>query len=95
MFVFLSNSSPVCLTNIHEYQFVEVRKYPVIKWSYIEQFVLVFHHSILNQLGHHERLDSVDEEFIFRVRGNAIQINKAKYYFWYSSDFPSSYHEII
>ena len=92
MSVFLSNSSPVCLTNIHEYQFVEVGKYPVIKWSYIEQFVLVLHHSILNQLGNHERLDSVDEEFIFRIRGNAIQINEVQYNFWYSSDLSSSYH---
>ena len=79
--------------HVHEYQFVEAGKYPVIKWACVEQFVLVLPHSFLNHLVHHERSDSVNEEFIFRICGNAIQINEVKNYFWYFSDLPSSYHE--
>ena len=84
-----------CLTDIHEYQFVEAGKYPVIQWPGIEQFVLVLPQSSLNQLAHHEGLDSFNEEGIFRIRGNALQINEVKYYLWYSSDLASSCDEIL
>ena len=79
----LEQNFDVCVNvkiHIHEDQFVEIWKNPVIHWSNIKQFIKIF--SNIEKL---ERMHRFDDIVCPCIIGNTIKVNIINDYFRYSS----------